>query len=272
VKKIEVHLFPEKTEESKAFRFSWLRLAFWILGIGVAVTGFLVFSPLSLWEKVADGRLLSLYRGNQEIRKTIDELKKSTEAAHEQWEEVSEIRESTLFLGGAVGADSVLSFKQPGSQTLAGAKQTFRRFLDSLEANPGKAAALPVLHPLKNHTAIINRFQMIYDHLTEQPLPHRGIDFSGGENDTVIAPGDGIVSEIQNYRGFGLSLKLDHTPELKTFYAHLQKPLVAKGARVHRGDPIAVIAKSGRTSGAALHYELRFHGESVNPEDFFLTP
>ncbi len=272
MKKIEVHLFPEKTEESKAFRFSWLRLAFWLIGIGVAVTGFLVFSPVSLWEKISDGRLLSLYRGNQEIRKTIDELKKGTEDVHEQLEGVSQIRESTLSLSGASGTDSILSFKHPASGTLTGAKQTFRRFLDSLETNPGKAALLPVLHPLKNHTQMTNRFQMIYDHLTEQPLPHRGIDFSASENDTVIAPGDGIVAEIQMHRGFGLSLKLNHTPEIKTFYAHLQKPLVAKGARVHRGDPIAIVSKSGRTSGAALHYELRIYGESVNPEDFFITP
>lgn len=272
MKKIEVHLFPEKTEKSKTFRFSWFRLAAWILGIGVALAGFVAFSPLSLWEKISDGRLIALYRQNKEIKNTIEELRVRTVSTQKQLEAVSEIRNTALALGGVPDLDSVLSFKQKHSSSFAGVRQTFRRFLDSLEAHPKKAAALPLLHPLKNHSQVTNRFQIIYDHFTEQKLPHRGIDFSTSEGDTVIAPGEGIVSEIRSHRGFGLSLKLDHSSEIKTFFAHLEKTLVSKGSRVRRGDPIAISGKSGVISGSALHYELRLHGEPINPEDFFITP
>ena len=133
------------------------------------------------------------------------------------------------------------------------------------------ASMVPVLHPFKNSHAVKNRFEMIYDHFTEQELPHRGIDYVAAVGDTVVATGAGVVAEVRNHRGFGLSMKIEHMPGIKTFYAHLGQALVQPGVRVRRGQPIAIIGESGTESSVALHYEIRLDGTPINPEDYFIT-
>jgi len=68
-----------------------------------------------------------------------------------------------------------------------------------------------------------------------------------------------------------MPIKLDHKPGVRTFYAHLGKALVQDGARVKRGQPIALIGESGTESSVSLHYEIRVNGVPVNPEDYFIT-
>ena len=148
---------------------------------------------------------------------------------------------------------------------------TFKKLLDSVEKDSAIAAAIPVIHPLKNGHAVRNRFEMIRDPFTDIELPHRGIDFVADVDDTVYATGAGVVSEVRAHRGFGLSIKITHFPKIRTFYAHLGHSLVREGDRVRRGDPIATISESGRESGIGLHYEIRVDGVPVNPEDYFIT-
>ena len=66
-------------------------------------------------------------------------------------------------------------------------------------------------------------------------------------------------------------MKIEHMEHVKTFYAHLGETLVKKGDDVRRGDPIALIGKSGLQSSLGLHYEIRVNGTPVNPEDYFIT-
>jgi len=66
-------------------------------------------------------------------------------------------------------------------------------------------------------------------------------------------------------------MKIEHLPKVRTFYAHLGKALVQNGAKVKRGDPIAIIGESGRESSVGLHYEIRLDGVPINPEDYFIT-
>ena len=150
-------------------------------------------------------------------------------------------------------------------------EKSFRRLLKRLEQDSASAAAIPVLHPFKNSHAVKNRFEMIYDHFTEQELPHRGIDYVAAVGDTVVATGAGVVAEVRSHRGFGLSMKIEHLPGVKTFYAHLGQALVQPGTRVKRGQPIALIGESGTESSVALHYEIRLDGNPINPEDYFIT-
>jgi murein DD-endopeptidase MepM/ murein hydrolase activator NlpD len=81
-----------------------------------------------------------------------------------------------------------------------------------------------------------------------------------------------MVSEIREHRGFGLTLKLEHTEHIRTFYAHLQKTLVTTGSQVKRGMPIAIVGNSGRSPGKTLHYEIRYDGNAINPEHYILYP
>lgn len=274
MKKIDIHLFSEKTDRSKIVRVSLLRPLWWIVGSFVAIGGFFWFSPLELWEKITDGHIFELYKQNQDIQETISNIKKTTHSIEKQMKASTSLRDSAVHMGGiyvpAVKGKEPLKIK--GSPSFSETYKTFRNLRDSLLANPERAEALPLLHPLKKHENIINHFELVYDHFTEQVLPHRGVDFSAEVGDTVIAPGAGVVMDVRTHRGLGLSLKIEHTDKVKTFYAHLDRVLVSPGTHVKRGAPIALVGKSGRTTGPSLHYEVRYDGQPINPEDYFITP
>ena len=100
---------------------------------------------------------------------------------------------------------------------------------------------------------------------------HKGLDISARMKSPVIAPADGVVTSTGKNYGYGLHLTINHGYGLKTVYAHLNKALVKKGSRVKRGQEIALVGNSGRSTGPHLHYEVRLNGVPVNPHRYILN-
>jgi murein DD-endopeptidase MepM/ murein hydrolase activator NlpD len=71
--------------------------------------------------------------------------------------------------------------------------------------------------------------------------------------------------------GFGQVVRLDHGYQLVTKYGHTSKILVQKGQQVKRGDLIARMGSSGRSTGPHLHYQVEVAGKTVNPRLFILN-
>ena len=99
---------------------------------------------------------------------------------------------------------------------------------------------------------------------------HRGVDLKLTVGDTVRAAFAGQVRLI-NYerRGYGYYVVMRHTNGLETIYGHLSRFLVKEGDIVKVGDPIALGGNTGRSSGAHLHFEVRFLGLDLNPNEIF---
>lgn len=274
MKKWNFHFFSEKTGESKNARMSPLKPALWILGAILAALGFVLFSPFELADKIGDGTLLGLRKQNRQIRSELNELRVQNDSAERFLQNTEALQDSIYAIGGIhlpVSSDSADSLhREKRKEALFQTYRTYSVFRDSLVANAGLAKAIPVLHPLKNHKVVTNRFGMMNDHFTEQRLPHRGVDFFAEEGDTVMATGAGKIVEVRAHRGFGQTVKIQHTDHIRTFYAHIEKALVKPGQTVSRGDPIATVGRSGRTAGSGLHYEIRIDGESVDPENYFI--
>ncbi len=99
--------------------------------------------------------------------------------------------------------------------------------------------------------------------------PHKGTDFGVLRGTSVIAPADGIVTNVSyQARGAGRYITLKHRANLKTVYMHLSKVLVKKGQKVKKGELIAKSGNSGRSTGPHLHYELHFKNNPVNAMTF----
>lgn len=275
MRKLEVHVFAERTSGSKNYRLSPLRLILIPVAILLAIAGFILFSPMRIIDNVSNDDVVSVYRQNKAIKKEIKNIRETVDESILKAEETKLLRDSTLKLSGLgfalddFGGEETVPFSS--RKSLREIETSFKKLLNSVEKDSALAAALPVIHPLKNGHAVRNRFEMIRDPFTEIELPHRGIDFVADVDDTVYATGAGVVSEVRAHRGFGLSIKVEHLPKIRTFYAHLGHALVHEGDRVRRGDPIATISESGRESGIGLHYEIRVDGVPVNPEDYFIT-
>lgn len=99
---------------------------------------------------------------------------------------------------------------------------------------------------------------------------HEGLDIANYPGTTIKATADGVVVHSDIKPGYGQTVIVDHGYGLETWYAHNRKITVKKGQKVHRGDAIAQLGNSGRSTGPHLHYEVRVHGTPVDPLSYIL--
>lgn len=102
---------------------------------------------------------------------------------------------------------------------------------------------------------------------------HKGLDISAPAGTPIYAPSRGTVAFIERDPSYGLVLNLNHGAGLVTRYAHLSRVAadLKPGQVVQRGQVIAHIGDSGRSTGPHLHYEVRISGVPVNPMRYILN-
>jgi murein DD-endopeptidase MepM/ murein hydrolase activator NlpD len=138
-----------------------------------------------------------------------------------------------------------------------------------LEERKSMFASTPSIWPAKG--LITSEFAYRRSPFTNEKEFHEGLDISARTGTVIIAPADGVVTEIGKTYGFGNLLTVSHGYGLKTMYGHLSSALVKKGQAVKRGDKIALVGSSGRTTGPHLHYEVLLNGVPVNPRNYILN-
>jgi murein DD-endopeptidase MepM/ murein hydrolase activator NlpD len=95
---------------------------------------------------------------------------------------------------------------------------------------------------------------------------HTGLDIDGDFTSPLYAAEDGVVSTAGwNSGGYGLMILIDHPNGLRTRYGHASKLFVKAGDTVHRGQVIAMMGSTGRSTGSHLHFEVYISGRRVNP-------
>lgn len=100
---------------------------------------------------------------------------------------------------------------------------------------------------------------------------HRGLDIANTKGTKIVATADGIVTFTGKNGLLGKTIKIDHGHGMATRYGHLSKILKKRGQAVKRGDVIAVMGNSGRSTGPHLHYEVFLNGIPVNPKKYILN-
>lgn len=99
---------------------------------------------------------------------------------------------------------------------------------------------------------------------------HEGLDIAAKYGTQILAAADGKIT-FAGYKGFyGKMIVIDHGYGVETKYAHISEFLKKAGDRVKKGDPIAQVGNTGRSTGAHLHYEVSQNGESVDPIRYIL--
>ena len=99
---------------------------------------------------------------------------------------------------------------------------------------------------------------------------HEGWDIGARIGSTVRATADGIVSIAGRESGYGKMVEVKHGYGITTRYGHNSKHLVKVGDRVKRGDAVALVGNTGRSTGPHLHYEVLLNGVPVNPKNYIL--
>ncbi len=97
---------------------------------------------------------------------------------------------------------------------------------------------------------------------------HKGVDFAGAAGANVMAVAAGVVTWAGNRTGYGNLVEINHGDGYVTRYAHNQRTLVQVGQMVKRGDAIALMGSSGRSTGPHVHFEVLRNGRQVDPLTF----
>jgi murein DD-endopeptidase MepM/ murein hydrolase activator NlpD len=153
---------------------------------------------------------------------------------------------------------------------LNGLESRLRYVRHDVEQREALAAATPSIWPA--HGWLTGTFGGRADPFTGEPANHQGIDISTEKGDPVYATADGIV-ESASYNGdYGNFMVIRHDFGLATRYGHLSAFVAKPGAHVKRGDVIARVGSTGRSTGAHLHYEILANGKLVNPLQLLTRP
>lgn len=97
---------------------------------------------------------------------------------------------------------------------------------------------------------------------------HRGVDFAGKPGADILAVAAGVVTRSERTPGYGNVIEIRHADGYSTLYAHNQKNLVGVGDVIGKGQTIALLGSTGRSSGPHVHLEVHRNGKIVNPRRF----
>jgi murein DD-endopeptidase MepM/ murein hydrolase activator NlpD len=148
-------------------------------------------------------------------------------------------------------------------------RHSYSEILERLKERSDDLNHLPSIRPV-DVGYISSYFGRRTDPFTGRKSRHEGVDFSARQGSNVYATADGVVCHSKYDRGYGYTIRVDHGNGVITKYAHNAKLLVKKGKKVKRGDVIAYLGNSGRSTAPHLHYEVKVNGIAQNPLNFIL--
>ena len=146
---------------------------------------------------------------------------------------------------------------------------SFSSIFSQLEGKRNMLAATPSIRPVKGW--ITSQCGRRLSPFTGRREFHRGLDIATQQGTEIIAPADGIVTYAGKKGLMGNMITIEHGFGMVTRYGHIHKLLIKRGDRVARGEVIALVGNTGRSTGPHLHYEVRLNGVNVNPMNYFLN-
>lgn len=106
------------------------------------------------------------------------------------------------------------------------------------------------------------------DPFTKRKARHKGVDIAGKEGTPIRSVGAGVVVWAGKRFGYGNLVEVEHGNGMVTRYAHAKAVLVKEGDVVNKGDEIALMGSSGRSTGSHVHFEVLKHGRQLDPSQF----
>jgi murein DD-endopeptidase MepM/ murein hydrolase activator NlpD len=143
-----------------------------------------------------------------------------------------------------------------------------QRLMEYFQDQQSLLDSTPSIWPVKGWTT--SGFGTRKSPFTGKRTMHSGIDIATKSGTPIIAPADGIVSFSGKKGAFGNVLVIDHGNGYNTFYGHCKKLHKKVGDKVKRGDKIAEVGNTGKSTGSHLHYEVRVNGVASNPMKYIL--
>ena len=132
---------------------------------------------------------------------------------------------------------------------------------------------LPIGIPVASQFgSMSSNYGMRIDPFTKNLAHHSGIDFQASPGTGIVASGYGTISKVATDSIYGKYVEISHADGFISKYAHAQKVFVKPGEQVSKGQLIAEVGSTGRSTGPHLHYEIIRNGSHLNPAQVLLMP
>ena len=180
-------------------------------------------------------------------------------------------------LKGYKNSDIVISTSRKLDQLTAQLYVQSKSFDEVYEMARNKSmllASIPAIQPISNTDLrrLSSYFGYRIDPFYKVRKFHEGVDFSAPTGTEIYATGDGkVVESGRSKGGYGNVVVIDHGFGYKTMYAHLQSIKVRKGQTVLRGQVIATVGNTGKSTAPHLHYEVWKNNRAVDPINYFFN-
>ena len=148
-------------------------------------------------------------------------------------------------------------------------RQDGLRVWESLSQRKSLLEATPTIKPTNGW--VTSGFGYRISPYTNTPAFHQGLDIAAPHGTPVRATGSGVVTFTGYDAGYGKLVSIDHGYGILTRYGHNAEIFVVMGQRVKRGDVIATVGNTGRSTGPHLHYEVRLNSIPINPRNYILS-
>lgn len=280
-----VMVLPNARGSMRRFQVRGVQIA-WGLGIAAVVTAFALASPIAVMWASATARALDDVREERdrlterttEVEATLADLRAQLDVFERRTEKLAFMAGLEMpSLGiGAQGYPKGLEGLAPTARAeifrseaddLVGLGELIERRIETIERAYGeqseRLSRIPSIVPVRGLMG--SPFGWRRDPFTGLRQYHRGLDISAPEGTPVRAPADGIVVKAERSGGYGFVLYLSHGDGVVTRYGHLSEFKAKPGDRIQRGDVVALVGNSGRSTAPHLHYEVLVDGQHVNP-------
>ncbi len=150
-------------------------------------------------------------------------------------------------------------------------KEGFDSLLKYLNVQRNLLASTPAIRPLNTNGWVTSNFGYRQSPFTDRREFHKGLDIATRKGEPIVATANGVVTYSGPKGGLGNLIVVDHGHGMVTRYGHALKLLKNRGDTVKRGDIVATVGNTGRSTGPHVHYEVVLNGIPVNPEKYILN-
>lgn len=209
----------------------------------------------------------NIYRVIFEAEPIPSEIRKAGFGGVNRYEQLEGFSNSEILVNTAKKLDNI-------SSQLVVQSKSYDEVFKLAKAKEKMIASIPAIQPVADHDLrrIGSHFGYRTDPFYKVTKFHEGIDFTAPSGTSIYATGDGVVSETEyNSGGYGQKITINHGYSYETVYAHLSKIKVKVGQKVKRGEIIALMGSTGKSTAPHLHYEVRKAGAPLNPIYFFFN-
>ena len=265
-------------------KITWFKLSLFLLIFSIPLIGFLMnISGISdsVRLRYENARLL---KENARLNREVAAYQKELEIVKKQMDEIFKMNNELRLAMGLPELSEDIKYMGVGGYIKSEERRmlelkSIRKLVDLeyeglsklktlLEEKEEELKYTPSILPA--YGVLTSGFGYRRDPFTGRVKLHEGLDISAPIGTPVYAPADGVVTFVGMRHGYGLTIEIDHGGKYKTRYAHLSKSLVRVGQKVRRGDLIAKVGNTGRSTGPHLHYEVHVNGVPVNPRKFII--